>query len=325
MRIITKDDFIDIYQKMLQRGAKFIFSKFNLNNKSRTLSAFDDTAIHSANWWIVPKVKERWNKKITDSADIDYETYCINKYFYDKKKLKILSLGAGICSHEIKFAASGVFEKVTCVDIADNLLRQAQQHAAAFGLQNMEFLAEDIYKLTFSKGQYDVVLFHSSLHHFSNIAQLLTEKIKYWLAEDGILLIHEYVGPDRLQFESAQIQAINKGLLTIPSKFRLRFKSNMEKKSFTGSGWLRMVLADPTECVESSKILPALRKHFMILEEKPIGGNLLMNILKDIAHHFTNQNNEEANRVLEKLFEMEDDYLQNHNSDFIFAVYSNSR
>ena len=47
--------------------------------------------------------------------------------------------------------------------------------------------------------------------------------------------------------------------------------------------------------------------------------NLLTFILKDIAHHF---NKPEAQPILEKLFALEDEVLQQEQqSDFVFAVY----
>ena len=45
-----------------------------------------------------------------------------------------------------------------------------------------------------------------------------------------------------------------------------------------------------------------------------------MNVLKDISHHFINLDSEK-NQILEKLFSLEDEYLANNSSDFIFGVY----
>jgi hypothetical protein len=81
-----------------------------------------------------------------------------------------------------------------------------------------------------------------------------------------------------------------------------------------------MILADPSECVDSESIIPALHRHFEVVEERPYGGNLLMLALKDIAHHFVDTN-PKSDRVLQRLFAMEDAYLENHKSDFIYGVY----
>ena len=323
MKLVSKDDFIDIYLKTSQRGLAFMFKKLNVNAKSRTKSAFDNSAIQSSNWWIIPEVKERWNEKITGSRSLEYEKYTVNKYLKDKRKLRMLSIGAGVCSHELKFAAYPNFKEIVCIDIANNLLKTAAERAKKKGINNIKFLSEDIYKTTFKMDEFDMIMFHSSLHHFSNIQDLIESKIKKWLKPKGILLINEYVGPNRLQFNKDQISSINIGLNLIPKALKQRFKSRLIKNKFYGSGYIRMIIADPSECIESANILPILRNEFEIIEEKPIGGNLLMNILKDISHNFVNTQDVEAKNILIKLFELEDEYLKTRESDFLFGLYRN--
>lgn len=321
MKLITKDDFIDVYQKILQRGLFFILSKLNPNAISRTKSAFDNSAFSSSNWWIIPAVRTRWNEKITGFKDLEYEAYTVQKHLEKKQNLNLLSIGSGVCSHELKFAKYSNFQKITCIDIADNLLKIAQKEAADQSLKNMEFIAKDINTLAFKENEWDIILFHSSLHHLYNIDQIVSEKLKKWLKKDGLLIINEYVGPDRLQFSKNQINYINKGIKLIPDKLKSRFKSRLQKNKFYGSGYLRMRIADPSECVESSKILSAIKNSFEVVEERGYGGNLLMNILKDIAHNFVDETDTDVKKTLNCLFDLEDEYLQLNESDFVFGIY----
>ncbi len=98
------------------------------------------------------------------------------------------------------------------------------------------------------------------------------------------------------------------------------YKSKIYKNKYYGSGILRMIISDPTECIESDKILPLIHSKFKILEEKGYGGNLLMPVLKDIAHHFIYLNDKKRD-ILEKLFRYEDEYIKEHKSDFVLGVY----
>ena len=325
MKLITWDDFIDIYQKLNQRGIHFLLSKLNKNTLARTKSAFNNSAIESANWWVIPSVKKRWNKLITGHEDLIYEDYLMLNFLNNQNNLKLLSIGSGVCSHEIKLATYSNFSQVTCIDIADNLLHIAKSNADNLGLKNIEFLCEDLYKIDFNENDFDIILFHSSLHHFSNIQYLISNKIKKWLRPDGHLVINEYVGPNRLQFNETQIAYINKGLSLLPTPFKKRFKTNKIKRKFYGSGWLRMIIADPSECIESEQIKPVLAQQFNIVEERSYGGNILMSLLKDIAHHFIDENDPSVKSNLNKLFELEDEYLLNHESDFIFGIYKNNK
>ena len=320
MPYITRDDIIDTYSRLIQRGASFLFSKFSISHTKRTKSAFDETAISSSNWWMIPMVKERWNRKISGHADMNYRQYLMKEYLYDKENLRLLSLGSGSCAHELELAEYQQFKEIVCVDLAQNRLDEAALQAKDKNLTNMSFLCADIRHFNFQQNHFDVVLFNSSLHHFEDVRTLILNYVIPCMKDDGILVINEFVGPIRLQFPKEQIIAINQSISLIDPAYKRRFKTNWPKNRFDGSGIWRMILADPSECIDSANILPALHQNLEIVVEKPLGGNILMNTLKDIAHHFLDLN-EQKESILMKLFQFEDEYLKTHSSDFIFGIY----
>ncbi|NNC95531.1 MAG: class I SAM-dependent methyltransferase [Chitinophagales bacterium] len=320
MSWITVEDFRDVYIKALQRGVDFIGSKVTLDQRERTKSAFNSTTIETGNWWIIPYVKRRWNEKITGSADVSYEQYLSDNYFQHEDKIKMLSMGSGICSHEILLAEINPHWSITCVDISDSLIDRARGIAQDKGLHNIEFKAADIYEEEFKEGTYDLVFFHSALHHFDEIDKFIERKVERTLRSGGKVVINEYVGPNRMQYPSKQIAAINEALKLIDKPYRQIFKTSLFKNRYYGSGKLRMQIADPSECVDSESILPVLRSRFKVVEEKPYGGSILMSVLKDISHHFTELNERKRN-ILDSLFSYEDAYIERNSSDFMFAVY----
>jgi len=322
MRLLTLDDMIETYTKLRQRGLPFITSKLTINHLKRTKSAFNELDISSANWWVIPKVKERWNVLITGDAGVEYEDFMMNRFFRDTSNLKMLSLGSGICSHEIKLAGYENFEEILCLDINEVLFEEAKKNAAAQKLDGIDFKIQNLYEYNFPEDYYDIVFFHASLHHFKNIEELVGQKIKKTLKKDGKLIINEFVGPNRLQFPKHQIKAINTSLQFIPKKYRKRFRLNLYKNKIYGSGLIRMLLADPSECVASAQIMPEIHKNYHTIYEASYGGNIIANTLKDLSHHFI-ELNEEKQQVLDKLFEFEDQYMQQYPSDFIFGIYQN--
>ncbi len=258
---------------------------------------------------------------ITGDGNKVYEDYFAEKYLSGRSGLKMLSLGTGTCSHEFRFARMGVlFEEVRCLDIAGTVLKKAEELAKNEGLTNIHFDIADVNEITLPANYYDVILFHSSLHHFRGVEQLLAHKIHGALKQEGYLVINEFVGPNRLQFPASQIRAMNQALKIVPVSHRVRLKSRFIKSHISGPGWLRMLLADPSECVESEAILPVLHKYFNSLEERRYGGSLLMSLFKDIAHHFMNDD-PQTTAILQQLFAAEDEWLQHHPSDFVFGVY----
>ena len=81
-----------------------------------------------------------------------------------------------------------------------------------------------------------------------------------------------------------------------------------------------MIIADPSECVESSSILPVIHQYYDVVEESALGNNILMTALKDISHHFLDLDPEKE-KILNDLFAFEDKYLKDHSSDFVFGIY----
>lgn len=322
MRLLTLEDLRDIYIKFHQRGLPFLFSKLKIDSFQRTKSAFNEKEIESANFWSIPEIRLRWNKLVTGNADTTYEEYISKNYFQNVAEVKVLALGTGVCSHELRLAELNPHWKIECFDFSDQLLSIAEEIAKNKGLDNITFHAENILKYSFESGKYDIVFFHASLHHFENIFQFLKEVVIKSLEPDGFLIINEFVGKNRLQYSKKQIQYINKALQIIPKPYKRIYKTNFYKNHYYGSGVIRMIIADPSECVDSESIIPAIHEYFETVEEKAIGNNLLQSVFKDIAHHFVgNESNVEKQRILEAVFQLEDEFLQSNPSDFVFGIY----
>jgi ubiquinone/menaquinone biosynthesis C-methylase UbiE len=318
MPLITPDDFSETYSKLKQRGLVFILSKFNLRARSRTMSAFNEWDIEGSNWWMIPEVQQRWNEKISGNRNINISSYISYKYLIGSGK--IVSVGCGSCTQELLLAAACPHWTITCIDIAENLITEAKGIAIQQGLTNIEFKVADVVNEPLPVNEYDAVFFHSSLHHFYQVYHFLKNNIKPSLKTNGLIFIFEMTGSNRLQFPKHQLKEINRLLLMIPKAWRKRYKTNRLKKRVTGPGLLRMMLADPSECADSSSILPSLHSLFTIVEEKPIGENLMMLLLKDIAHHFIEEVKEKK-ELLYEFFRQEDEYLKTNPPDFVFGVY----
>jgi len=320
MRVFTIDDVLDTLHKFKQRGLGFLLSKLNIYGIKRTKDAFDQLNYVSADWWIIPKIKERWNLLITGNKNLDYKKYFVDHYLNNKTGLRLISIGSGACQHEIELAKYSNFIEIICLDIAKEKLFEAETKANELKLKNIKFICADLYTYAMPKEYFDVFFFNSSLHHINHIDDFVKQRIKPSLKINGLLVINEYVGATRLQFPKHQIKKINDALNKIPNEFKYRYKSNLLKKRYYGSGIFRMILADPSECVDSARILPSIHLNFHAIIEKPYGGNILMNVLKDISHHFV-QLDDKKNKILEDLFLFEDKYLTNYSSDFIFGIY----
>lgn len=321
MRLLTKDDLIETYLRFRQRGLSFILTKFNLNSHSRTKSSFQAEMLRSG-WWMVPEVQKRWNKIITGNPYQSYEEFVVKNYLSDKTGLKLLSLGCGDGTHELNFASFyNIFESIIGVDLSQNRVNKGNERALNSGLNNIKFVIGDVNNLSLENDKFDVIMFDNSLHHFKNITSFLPQIINKFLKDEGLLIINEYIGPNRLQWKELEILETNKILKIIPEKFKIRLRSKSPKNNFSGPGWIRMIMSDPSEAVDSESIIPTLRSCCKTIYEKHYGGNVLMHVLKDISHNFMNDN-EETLDILNKLFELEDKLIEIEGSSLMmFGIY----
>ena len=319
MGLISLGDFVDLFYKIKGRGIKFILGKISLNPVNRTKNTWNDIDNKSSNWWIIGGVRKRWNKLITGNEELEYEDYIVAKYLNSKENISVLSVGCGEGDHEITFSKYKNITNIKGIDIAAGPISVASKKAARPGLQHVIF--ENISFDSFiPKESFDLILFHSSLHHFKNIATTLL-KANNMLSNKGLVVINEYTGPNMFQFGKQRKKFLNETLKNIPANLRQRLNSNSIKKRIYEPGILRMYIADPSEACNSSAIIRCLNQQFNVIEEKKMGGDVLHFVLKDIAHNFLS-GEPEAIYTLQNLFKIEDDYIASKKySDFMFGVY----
>ena len=163
----------------------------------------------------------------------------------------MLSVGCGSATVEIEFAAFKEIESVVAVDIAFSQIDYARKSVSGTSIESkLDFKVLD-YSRENVAGQFDVVLFNSSLHHFKDIPALLN-KVCSNLRPGGLLLLNEYVGPDRFQWTDEQLMLINDLLTSIPCRYRRIFRTRLIKNKVRKPGILRMIVNDPSEAPHSA-------------------------------------------------------------------------
>lgn len=314
---ITYSDFIELREKLQTSKFSFFLGKFSFDSKKRIASNWNAHKLPPTNWWNIPLVRSRWNEKITGDTSKSYITYCAEKYFSNNGNgLKMLSVGCGTGTQELEFLKTGKFKIIEAIDIAEGNIIEAEKRTTN---PILKFIHSSFEGFRTNK-KYDVILFYSSLHHLKNLDDV-AKRIKELLTPNGILIIHEYTGPNRIAWQLPQLEFSNKLLLELPKNKRTYLSGNVKEKQ-TAPGSLRMVISDPSEAVESAKILNVLAAHFTMMELKGYGGNILVPLLKGISHHFI-EPNEENQKYLTYFFKQEDEFISKHQSDYHFGVYIN--
>jgi 2-polyprenyl-3-methyl-5-hydroxy-6-metoxy-1,4-benzoquinol methylase len=319
MALITLEDFKETFIRFWQKGVGTYASKLFKGNSQRTIKTFDAQGAH-ANWWLLPQVHNLINKRQNIGQLQHYMQLAIlnaiNNCGYNT--LNILSVGCGNGSQEFLWLKHSANCNIDAIDITPKNIDFANNQAAQLGINNINFIVSS-WEQYDSQKKYDIILFHSSMHHLANIEAVFT-KIKTLLSTNGLLVLHEYVGAQKHQFTQQQISMVNQLLSQTPKHLKKMFNTPFYKYKVQSPGRLRMYLNDPSEAIESQNIRPALKKYTQALFEQELGANLFVLYLKEIAHHFINITDENE-ALLNKVFMAEEEFIKNKQSDFIFGIY----
>ena len=300
--------------KIISLGRKIVWRK-----ESKIKKAWEHAVNPPDKWWNVPEVRKRWNYIITGDQNVNFREYIAKKYL-SKGSLNALSLGCGYGLTELEWAKLGVFKSIDAYDLSENRIKQAAINAKQKGFSDViNFHVGDV-NLIDVKDYYDVVIAEGILHHLSLLNEAL-KKINKFLKPNGYLIINEFVGPTRFQWTKRQLEVINGLLSIIPSKYTRLYNSNLNKPKVFKPSLLRMILSDPSEAVESSKISPLLYEAFDVLEVKEFGGTILHLLFDGIAQNFLSEDIE-TKFWLKICFDVEDQLLMSGDikNDFIVVV-----
>jgi ubiquinone/menaquinone biosynthesis C-methylase UbiE len=271
------------------------------------------------NWWDIPAVQARWNKMMTGDESKTHYEYISEKHLSGKSGLQALSLGCGTGAKEIRWAKTGKFARIDAYDLATEAIKEAQESIRGTEYANIvRFGVGNAQEIGFSKGEYDLVIFDHSLHHFSPLESLLV-RLRDVLKPQGLLIANEFIGPTRFQWTDRQLEIVNGLLSLFPPQYMSLWNSPLSRLPARRPSKLSMWLSDPSESIESSNIAPLLHKHFTVLEQNGYGGAILHLLFTGIAHHFYSPD-DNGKRLLRLCFDAEDFFLDNGEVEHDFAL-----
>lgn len=298
-----------------------ILSRLIFRRATRVKAAWVHTDSPPTNWWDIPEVTMRWNQLVSGNAKVGYREYILQKWFGDREHLRALSLGCGTGHNELEWAKFGKFSRIDAFDLSEQRIQFANVVAAEkeYG-QHIHYRVGDVFGIEMKENLYDVILAEHSLHHFSPLEQILL-RIRKFLNPDGYFVVNEFVGPTRFQWSDRQLEVVNGLLAVLPIKYKTLWQTDAVKHKVAKPSRLSMILHDPSEAVESGKIMPLLHSIFEVVEFRVYGGNILHLLFNGIAHNFRSDD-AEAQHYLDLIFKIEDMLLEGGEiqSDFIVAV-----
>jgi 2-polyprenyl-3-methyl-5-hydroxy-6-metoxy-1,4-benzoquinol methylase len=320
--LINRYDFLKIIDMVKEGKISLILGKVFRKSNQRVEASWEHKESPPINWWDIPQVHRRINKLISGSEKVDHYSYVKDNYFKGKKDMLALSLGCGSGVHEIQWAKTGLFKSINAYDLSQKRIEHAISVASAQKVDEIiHFSTDNVLEMELGENLYDFIILEGSLHHFSPLAKIL-ERINKCLVPAGYVIVKDFVGPSRFQWKDRQLQVVNGLINLLPQEYKKKWKSQRFKTHVHRPSRLRMILTDPSEAVESEKILPLLESVFKEVEKREIGGTILQLLFHDIAFNFI-PDDPKTKKLRQLCFDIEDILLNSKeiSSDFIFGIY----
>jgi ubiquinone/menaquinone biosynthesis C-methylase UbiE len=314
-------DFQDFYREIRRNSLPAVLSRLRLTKLGAIRATWDRQEFPNKNWSAIKRILEFTNQLCTGDPKKEYTDYIAEKYLHALEPVSGLSIGSGRGFFEIEWASACTFKELVGIDISQKCVDAANARAREKNKPEVNFICGNMSDMSLPGDHYDIVFSHASLHHFQQMEKIVSN-IKKTLKPGGLFLVDEYVGPRRMQYTEKQLLIANELLMSLPEKYRKRWGLNSIKKEVHRPGILRMLLSDPSEGVESDKIMPLVHEHFKTLEIALRGGTILSPLFHDIGHNFR-EDDPEANKIVENCIATERRLLENGEigCDFVIGMF----
>ncbi len=198
-----------------------------------------------------------------------------------------ISVGCGTAVKEMVAISEGLVDRFVLYELSPERIRAGEATARRLGLENrVEFRCADAFDNERDDAAYDLVSWSSALHHMFDVDAAL-EWSHRMLRKGGVLLLDDYVGPTRMQFEAAVLEAstrfresLPRAYLEDPLRPGVILPTRIERPNVA-----LIVARDPSEAVDSSRILGSLNRHFRDVDLVYTGGAVYAVGLNDVLHN----------------------------------------
>lgn len=213
---------------------------------------------------------------------------------------RLFSPGCGRADKELLLAAALPDREFVALDITPGILDLARAETARRGVRNLTFVEGDFNRLALEPRSFDAVLGLGAIHHVEALEHFWDE-VRRALRPGGLVLAQEYIGPNRLQWNEAQVREGTRVLRElVPDEHKVHHREVQPVDLPT------LLANDPSEAVRSRDILPTLRAAgFTVPGYAGVGCALLQPVLMHQIQTFGPQDWEHNHRLM-TLFREED-------------------
>lgn len=229
-----------------------------------------------------------------------------------------LDLGCGSGLKSLALFQAGSSRELHGIDISEERIAEAERMRNERGIAG-GFRVADVNTAPLPPNTYDLIFSSHSFHHFLELEDVMAQ-VHDALKPDGLFILEEFVGPTQFQWSDRQIDVVRSLMALLPEELRvLRWGA---VKPYEGRPTVEdVVAASPFESIRSAEIVPLFRRHFRVLELRPLGGTLQHLLYNGIVHNFT-LDRRDARDYMRGIIEVEDAMIDSGMlpSDFMLLV-----
>jgi SAM-dependent methyltransferase len=219
-------------------------------------------------WWEAgPGIQAYINRRISGEPETDWISYTLEKYFRNDQFPSTchLSLGCGSGRLERTIVQKKPLQRFDAYDIAEGSIQIAKAEAAALGLSNIRYAVADVNNIDLPANTYDAVWVHSAMHHLAELENVYTQ-ISGTLKPHGLLIMQEYIGPDRFQFPLRQREIANLCLQLLPLAYRTMVPEavNLEIERVAAGRGVKWFLSKAVDKMRDRDFLGAVRRQLAV-------------------------------------------------------------
>ena len=212
-------------------------------------------------WWEAgTEIQRHINRKTSGRPDVGWIQYTLDTHHADLKpsQTRFVSLGCGTGGLERAIAKLVRFKEFDAYDVSEKSVEKARELASAEGLRGINYLVSDVNQIRLQQSSYDAVWVNAAMHHFDNLEHICGE-IALGMKPNGVLVMQEYIGPNRFQFPERQKDIANHCINLLPERYRTLVPEALERQSKLPAVGQRAFLRKVLNRARNGDLLGAVR------------------------------------------------------------------
>jgi SAM-dependent methyltransferase len=204
--------------------------------------------------------------------------------------VRAISIGCGTGAKEVHLLVDGSVEHFDCYELSAAAIAVGRQMAVDMGLADrMHFHHTDVFTADLPS-DFGLVYWNNALHHMPDV-EAAVQWSKARLRPGGLFAMDDYVGPSRFQWTETNIRWANRVRASLPERLLVNpwVTDALVSREVERPTPESVIAADPSEAMDSGRILGAVQRHFPAADIIPTGGCLYHLALSDIFWCFTTE------------------------------------